>query len=68
MMVELFTRKREIGIKMRAIRRIQEDMRNQGCDLPDCVGKASYRCYYTPEQNSSLTYRRWYIDLVIEFS
>jgi len=31
---------------MRTMWRIQADMRNQGYDLPDWVGKTSYRCYY----------------------
>jgi len=44
MMVELWTRKREMGMKLRTMWRIQADMRKQGYNLPDCVGKRSYRC------------------------
>ena len=41
--VELWTRKREMGMKMRIIWRIRVDMRNQGYDMPDRVGKTSYQ-------------------------
>ena len=43
MMVELWTRKREIGMKLRTMWRIRADMRNQGYNLPDWVGKTSYQ-------------------------
>jgi hypothetical protein len=32
-------------------------MRNQGYDLPDWVGKTSYRCYYPPDRDSYLLYQ-----------
>jgi len=45
MMVELWTRRGERwGIKRRMMWRIRADMTNQGYDLPDWVGKTSYRC------------------------
>jgi hypothetical protein len=37
MMVELWTRKREMEMKMRVIWRIRAAMRNQEYDLPDWV-------------------------------
>jgi hypothetical protein len=37
MMVELWTRKREMGMKMRTIWRISAAMRNQEYDWPDWV-------------------------------
>jgi len=42
-------------------------MRNQGYDLPDWVGKTSYRCYYTPDRDSYLPYRGWSIDSHTKF-
>jgi len=48
--------------------RIRADMRDQGYDLPDCVGKTLYRCHYRPDQDSSLPYRGWEIDLHTKFS
>ena len=38
---------------------VRADMRNQGCDLPDWVGKTSYRCNYPPDRDSYLPYRGW---------
>jgi len=46
-------------MKMRTMWRIRVDMRNQGYDLPDWVGKTSYRGYYTPDRDSYLLYRGW---------
>jgi len=43
-------------------------MRNQGYDLPDWVGKTSYRCDYTPDRDSYLPYRGWSIDSHPKFS
>jgi len=37
--------------------RIRADMRNQGDDLLDWVGKTSYRCYYTPDWDSYLPFQ-----------
>jgi len=53
---------------MTMIWRIRADMRNQGYDLPDGVGKTSYWCYYTPDLESYLLYRGWSIDSHTEFS
>ena len=55
MMVELWTRKREMGDDDEN----DVDMRNQGYDLPDWVGKTSYRCYYPPDRDSYLPYCGW---------
>jgi len=41
MMVELWMRKKEMGMMMRRIWRIRADLRNQEYDLPDWVGKTS---------------------------
>jgi hypothetical protein len=41
MMVELWTRNREMGMQLRTIWRIQADMRNQGYNLPEWVGNTS---------------------------
>ena len=43
-------------------------MTNQGYNLPDWVGKTSYRCDYTPDRDSSLPYRGWSIDSHMQFS
>jgi len=59
MMVELWTRKREM---VDEDENDAEDTRNQGYDLPDWVGKISYQCYYTPDRASYLPYLGWYID------
>jgi len=37
---------------MGAIWRIQADMRNQGYDLPDWVGKTSNRCEFVPDRDT----------------
>jgi hypothetical protein len=42
--------------------RIRADMRNPGYDLPDWVGKTSYRYIYTADRDSYLPYRGWSID------
>ena len=47
------------GMKMRMIWRIRANMRNQGYDLPDWVGKTWYRLNDTPDQDSYLPYRGW---------
>jgi hypothetical protein len=39
----LWTRRGEMGMMMKTMRRIQEDMRIQAYDLPDWVGKTWYR-------------------------
>jgi len=57
MIVELGMRKREMGMTMKMIWRIQADMRNQGCDMPDRVGKTSYWCNYMRDQDSYLLYQ-----------
>jgi len=44
---------------MRIMWRIQVDMRNQGYDLPDWVGKTSYQCNCMPDRDSYLLYRGW---------
>ena len=56
MMVELWTRKREMGMKLRTIWRIQANLRNRGYDLPDWVQKTSYRCYYRPDRDPYVPY------------
>jgi len=56
MMVELWTRKREIGMKRRTMWVIQADMRNQGYDLPDPVVMTSYWCNYMPDHDWYLQY------------
>ena len=53
---------------MGAIWRIRADMRNQGNDMPDWVGKTSYRCEFAPDQDSYLPYRGWSIDSHTKFS
>jgi len=44
---------------MRTMWRIRADMRNQGYDLPDSVGKTLYRCYYMPDRDTYLPFRGW---------
>jgi len=51
MMVELWTRKKEMGDKDK---NNVEDTRNQGYNLPDWVGKTSYWYDYTPDRDSYL--------------
>jgi hypothetical protein len=48
--------------------RIRADMRNPRYDLPDWVGKTSYRCNYSPDRESYLPYQGWSIDLHTKFS
>jgi len=67
MMVEIWTRQREMVMMMRTMWRIQADMRNQGYDLPDWVGKTSYQCNYTPHWDLYLPYRGWSIDSYTKF-
>jgi len=59
MMIELWTRKRGMGMKMRMMWRIRAGLRNQGYDLPDWVGKTSYLGNYTPDRDLYLPNRRW---------
>jgi hypothetical protein len=53
---------------MRTMWRIRVDMSYPGYDLPDWVGKASYRCYYTPDRDSYLPYWGWKIDSHMKFT
>jgi len=57
MMVELWTRKRE----MRTMWTIREELTNQGYDWPDWVVKTSYRRNYTLDRKLYLLYLGWYI-------
>jgi len=57
MMVELWMRKREMGIMMRMMWRIRVDTKNQSFDILDWVGTSSYRCKYTADRDSYLPYR-----------
>ena len=59
MMVELLTRKREIGMKLRMMCRIQAQIWNLGHDLSDVVVTTSYWCYYLPGRDSYLRYGGW---------
>jgi hypothetical protein len=68
MMVELRMTKREMGMKMRIMCRIQADMTNQGYTLPDWIGKTMYWCYYTLDRNLYLPYWVWQIDTDRKFS
>jgi len=52
-------KERDGGMKMRMMWRIQANMRNQGYELPDSVGKTSYPCNYTLDRDSYLPYRGW---------
>jgi len=71
-MGELWTRKRERGTRKSEMgdedKNDAEDMRNLEYDLHDRVGKTLYQCYYTPDQDLYLPYRRWYIDSHTKFS
>jgi hypothetical protein len=58
MMVELWTRKREMGDED-TYNMEDMSMRNQEYDLPDWVGKTSSRCNYTPDRDSYLLYQGW---------
>ena len=42
---------------MRMKWRIRADMSNERYNWPDRVGKTSYRCNYTPDQDVYLPYR-----------
>jgi len=68
MMIELWTRKKEIGMMMRTIWRIRADMRNPGYDLPEWVGKTSYQSYYMLDRISYLLFWVWSIDWHTKFS
>jgi len=68
MMVELWTRNREIGIDMRMMWRIRVDMRSPEYNVPDWVGMTAYRCNDTPNQESLLPYAGMYVQLDSEFS
>jgi hypothetical protein len=57
MLVVLWTRKREKQIEDENNVEIRADMRNQGHDLPDWVGKTLYRCDYMPDRDQNLLYR-----------
>jgi hypothetical protein len=59
MIVELWTRKREMGDEDENDGEDTGDMSNQGYDLPNWVGMTSYRCNYTPDRDSYLLYRGW---------
>ena len=56
-----------MGDKIRMMWTIREEMRNQGYDLPDWVGKSSCRCIYRPDWDSCLPYRGWSIELHTKF-
>ena len=58
-MIIVNEKQRDGGMRIRMMWRIRASMRNQGYDLPDWVGKTSYRCNYTPDGDSYLPYRRW---------
>ena len=68
MMVELWTRKREMGKKSRTLWRIRADMRNRRYNLPDWVGKTSYQCNYMPDWDLYPLYLGWSIDSHTKFS
>jgi len=46
-------------MKMRIMSRKRAEMSNHRYDLPDVVGMTSYRCDYTPDEDSYLPYRGW---------
>jgi hypothetical protein len=58
MIIKLWTRKREMGDEDE-YNMEDTSMRNQEYDMPDLVGKPSYRCDYTPDRDSYLLYWRW---------
>jgi len=68
MMVELWTRKREMVMKLKTMWRIQADMGNQGYNLPNWVGKTAYWRNYTPDRDSYLLYWGWSSDSHTKFS
>ena len=45
---------------MRTMWRIRADMRNQGYELPDWVGKILCECDYPPDRESYLPYGGWF--------
>jgi len=49
MMIEFWTRKREMGMMMRTMWRIQVDVRNLGYNFSDWVRKTLDWCYSTPD-------------------
>ena len=49
MIVQLWTRKREMGDEDENNVEDTSDMRNQGYNLPDWVGMTSYRCNWMPD-------------------
>jgi len=49
-------------MKMGAIWRIRADMRNQGYDGPDWVGKTLFWFYFVPDRDLYLPYRGWSLD------
>jgi len=53
---------------MKTMWRIQANMRNEGYDLLDCVGKTSYWCVDKSDRDSYLSYRGWYVDSHTKFS
>ena len=55
-------------MKMRKICRIQVDMGNQRNNVPDWVGKMTYRCNYMPDRDSYLPYRGRLFDSHMKFS
>jgi len=65
MMVELWTRKREMEDEDE---NDVEDTRNQGYDLADWVGKTSYQRHDTPDRDSYLLCQGWYVDSHTKFS
>jgi len=44
---------------MRTMQRIQADLRNQGYDMSDWVGKTLYHCYDMPDQDLILPDGGW---------
>ena len=47
------------GMKMETRWRIRADRGNQGYQLPDWVGKSSYRCNYMLDRDSYRAYQGW---------
>jgi len=47
---------------MGTIWRIRAGIQNQGYNLPEWVGKTTYKWNYTRDQDSYLPYRGWSID------
>jgi len=59
MMLESLTRKREMGDEAEYDVDHTSRSEKSGYDLLDVVGKRSYRCNYTLDQDSYLLYRQW---------